>query len=71
MSTQPKTFLTPEEYLEIERRAAYKSEYCEGEMFALAGAPETHNLIAGTSAAFTRSCVPARVAPTAATCACT
>ena len=47
MSTQPKTFLTPEEYLEIERRAAYKSEYCEGEMFALAGAPETHNLIAG------------------------
>jgi Uma2 family endonuclease len=47
MSTQPKTFLTPEEYLEIERRAEYKSEYYQGEMFAMAGAPETHNLIAG------------------------
>ncbi len=27
MSTQPKNFLTPQEYLEIERKAQYKSEY--------------------------------------------
>ena len=47
MSTQPKTFLTPEQYLEIERKAEYKSEYFEGEMFAMAGAREAHNLIAG------------------------
>ena len=47
MSTQPKTFLTPEEYLEIERRAEYKSEYYQGEMFAMAGAKWNHNLIAG------------------------
>ena len=46
MSTQPKTFLTPEQYLEIERKAEYKSEYYGGEMFAMAGAREAHNLIA-------------------------
>src|SRR2546430_185269 len=38
MSSQPKTFLTPEQYLEIERAAGYKSEYFQGEMFAMAGA---------------------------------
>jgi Uma2 family endonuclease len=43
VSTQPKTFLTPEQYLEIEREAKFKSEYCDGEMFAMAGAGENHN----------------------------
>jgi Uma2 family endonuclease len=42
-----KTFLTPEQYLEIERKAEFKSEYYEGEMFAMAGAREAHNLIVG------------------------
>ena len=42
MSSQPKTFLTPEEYLEIERKAEFKSEYYDGEMFALAGASLRH-----------------------------
>jgi len=37
MSTLPKTRLTPEEYLEIERKAEFKSDYCDGEMFAMAG----------------------------------
>jgi Uma2 family endonuclease len=46
MSTQPKAWLTPEQYLEIERLAEYKSEYYQGEMFAMAGAREAHNLIA-------------------------
>ena len=45
MSTLPKTFLTPEEYLEIERKAETKSEYFQGRMFAMAGAREGHNLI--------------------------
>jgi Uma2 family endonuclease len=45
MSTLAKTFLTPEEYLKIERQAEYKSEYFAGEMFAMAGAVERHNLI--------------------------
>lgn len=42
MSTQPKTFLSPAEYLELERRAEVKSEYYEGEMFAMAGASPRH-----------------------------
>ena len=45
MSTQPKTLLTEEQYLEIERRAEYKSEYLNGEMFAMAGAKAPHNLL--------------------------
>jgi Uma2 family endonuclease len=45
VSTQPKTFLTPEQYLEIERKAEFKSEYYQGEMFAMAGAKEAHNLL--------------------------
>jgi Uma2 family endonuclease len=46
VSTQPKTFLTPEEYLEIEDKAEYKSEYLAGEMFAMAGGSDQHSLIA-------------------------
>jgi Uma2 family endonuclease len=38
MSSQPKTYLTPEEYLAIERAAETKSEYFDGEMFAMSGA---------------------------------
>jgi Uma2 family endonuclease len=47
MSTQSKTFLTPEQYLEIERKAEFKSEYYQGEMFAMSGAQEPHVLITG------------------------
>jgi len=39
--------LTPEQYLEIERKAEYKSEYFNGETFAMAGASRRHNLITG------------------------
>jgi Uma2 family endonuclease len=45
MSTQPKTFLTPEEYLEIERKTELKSEYYSGEMFAMTGGTAPHGLI--------------------------
>jgi Uma2 family endonuclease len=46
MSIQPKrSFLTPEEYLAIERKAEFKSEYFNGEMFAMAGANRPHNRI--------------------------
>jgi Uma2 family endonuclease len=37
--------LTPEEYLEQERRAEFKSEYYNGETFAMAGATRRHGLI--------------------------
>lgn len=46
MSTQKVIKLSPEQYLEIERKAEYKSEYYNGEMFALAGASYIHNRIA-------------------------
>ncbi len=43
MSAIPKTKLTPEEYLEIERKAEYKSEYFDGEIYAMSGAKRNHN----------------------------
>ena len=46
MSSQPKTYLTPEEYLDAERRNEFKSEYIDGEMVAMTGASRRHNLIA-------------------------
>jgi Uma2 family endonuclease len=47
MSSQRTTLLTPEEYLEIERRAERKSEYFRGEMFLMAGASYAHVVIVG------------------------
>ncbi len=45
MSWRPTTLLSPAEYLELERKAETKSEYFEGEMFAMAGASRRHGLI--------------------------
>jgi Uma2 family endonuclease len=42
MAVQRQNYLTPNEYLEIERKAKYKSEYFGGEMFAMAGASARH-----------------------------
>ena len=39
--------LTPEEYLAIERKAEYRSEYVDGQMFAMSGASGEHNQITG------------------------
>ncbi len=39
--------LTPEEYLAMERASLEKHEYCDGEVFAMAGASWEHNLIVG------------------------
>jgi len=41
------TLLTEAEYLDQEGRAGAKSEYVAGEVFAMAGASERHNRIAG------------------------
>lgn len=45
MTTPPDVRLTPEEYLRIERAAEWKSEYIDGEMFAMAGASYRHTII--------------------------
>ncbi len=46
MSTQVKVYYTPDEYLALERQAEYKSEYFNGEIFAMTGASRRHNLVA-------------------------
>lgn len=47
MSRQIKSYVTPEEYLRLERQAEYKSEYVNGEIFAMSGASRKHNLVTG------------------------
>jgi Uma2 family endonuclease len=42
MSSQPTTFVSPEDYLAQERLAERKSEYFQGEVFAMAGASPRH-----------------------------
>jgi Uma2 family endonuclease len=45
MSSNPKTCFTPQEYLAIERKAEFRSEYIDGEIVAMGGASRRHNLI--------------------------
>ena len=45
MATEPKQRLTIQEYLILERQSETKSDYFEGEMFAMTGASREHNLI--------------------------
>ncbi len=42
MSALPKRFFTPDEYLELEGKAEYKSQYVGGEIFAMAGSEPWH-----------------------------
>lgn len=42
MTTNPHPRLSPEQYLRIERASERKSEYIDGEMFAMAGASPQH-----------------------------
>lgn len=64
MSAVARARLTPAEYLAIERRADFRSEYFEGEMFAMAGARYDHNRIKDNIAYETRAqlkggpCIP-------------
>jgi Uma2 family endonuclease len=43
---QPRRY-TPEEYFALEERSEVRHEYFEGEVFAMAGASKSHNLIKG------------------------
>ena len=52
ISTSQKDNYTEQEYLELERKAEYKSEFFKGEIFAMAGTSNSHNLISGNIYAF-------------------
>jgi len=47
MITKEKKYYSSEEYLKLERAAEIKSEYFNGEIFAMSGASVNHNIIAG------------------------
>jgi Uma2 family endonuclease len=47
MASDPKPRLSAEDYLALERSSETRSEFLEGEIFAMTGASERHNLLAG------------------------
>ena len=47
-----KRYYTPEEYLDLEEKAEYKSEYCDGEIVQMTGGTTNHNKIAGNLYAY-------------------
>ncbi len=45
MSALEQGYITPEQYLELERKAAFKSEYFSGRMFAMSVGSNVHALL--------------------------
>ena len=45
MATEPRHYISPEEYLALDHQAETRSEYVEGEMFAMAKASRKHRRI--------------------------
>ncbi|MCB1192543.1 MAG: Uma2 family endonuclease [Leptospiraceae bacterium] len=52
MAQKKDNWISPEEYLERERKADFKSEYIDGWIISMSGASRNHNLIAGNLFAF-------------------
>ena len=48
-TTATRTLLTPEEYLARERKALTKSEYRNGQIYAMPGASHEHNIVMGNA----------------------
>jgi Uma2 family endonuclease len=55
MTAQPIPYVTEAEYLRHERASTLKHEYYAGQIYAMAGASEAHNLIAMNIAALLRA----------------
>ncbi|MGD9972731.1 MAG: Uma2 family endonuclease [Desulfatirhabdiaceae bacterium] len=49
MTAQPKPFISVEDYLAQERSGDTRNEYFAGDVFAMAGGSEAHNLIMGNT----------------------
>jgi Uma2 family endonuclease len=47
MSSPNPGLLSPREYLDLERKSEFRSEYIAGRMYAMSGASRRHSLIAG------------------------
>jgi Uma2 family endonuclease len=60
MSVHSLSLITPEQYLEVERKAEYKSEYYQGVVYAMAGGSMVHCLIAGNLVSELRQAVKKR-----------
>ncbi|HRI58060.1 MAG TPA: Uma2 family endonuclease [Anaerolineae bacterium] len=45
MQQQQRRYVTPQEYIENERRSEFRSEYLAGEIYAMSGATRKHNVI--------------------------
>ena len=60
MSTPPRARLTAEEYLELDEIADVKSEFYQGEMFAMAGSTYEHNLIGNNTGGHLRDALRGR-----------
>lgn len=58
--TRTQTLLSPEEYLERELVAAVKHEFVDGSVYAMAGASDRHNLVAGNFFAILQAHMPDR-----------
>jgi Uma2 family endonuclease len=58
MATLPDAPLTEEQYLQIERLAEAKSEFHDGQMFAMAGSSANHSLLANNVGGLLRSGIP-------------
>ncbi|PDW03002.1 Uma2 family endonuclease [Candidatus Viridilinea mediisalina] len=49
MTVQPQRFMTEAEYLAFEQASTHKHEYYQGEIYAMTGGTEAHNLLAGNT----------------------
>ncbi|KOP25709.1 hypothetical protein AMR41_13410 [Hapalosiphon sp. MRB220] len=47
MQIREKPYFTPQEYLELEEKADFKSEYIDGKIIPMAGGTANHNRVAG------------------------
>jgi Uma2 family endonuclease len=57
MAAPVQTKVTPEAYLELERKAMHKSEYRHGEIVAMSGASLAHNIIVSNVMFALRKCL--------------